>query len=40
MMMMWMKFMRMLLFMMPMEVTPVHSCCDMSFEIQGLIEFS
>ncbi len=40
MMMMWMKFMRMLFLMMPTEVTPVHSCCNMFFEIQSLIKFA
>ena len=29
----WKKFVRMLFLMMPMEVTPVHSCCNMSFKI-------
>ena len=34
------KFVRMLFLMMPMQVTPAHSCCNMSFEIQSLIEFA
>ena len=24
----------------PMQVTPAHSCCNMSFKIQSLIEFA
>ena len=40
MMRMWMMFVRMLFLMTHMEVTPVHSCCSMSFKVKSLVEFA